>query len=211
MALFKTIKNMIGARKGEPVIEKFGPLQARLDGQVLVDNTTFLVNDQFLAVENPGDVHQLTHVGTTNVANIPFTRYYLEGVTEDSETILQVAGVEKADEIIMFRKVDEIHPQTAEQWEEMRDVLTQDVFEFQEVGYGNVWNALLAHNEKVVAAPSLKEDEYTYPCETALFKRQISEDNEPELSEYALVAIEDEERVVVYLGINLLPAAVTIN
>ena len=78
MALFKTIKNMIGARKGEPVIEKFGPLQARLDGQVLVDNTTFLVNDQFLAVENPGDVHQLTHVGTTNVANIPFTRYYLE-------------------------------------------------------------------------------------------------------------------------------------
>ncbi len=211
MGLGKTLKGLLRARKDEPVIEKHGPLQARLDGQILVDNTTFLINDEYLAVENPGDVHMLTHVGTTKVANIPFTRYYLEGVTEDSETILQVAGVEKADEIIMFRKVDEIHPQTVEQWDEIRETLAQDVFEFQEVGYGNVWNALLAHDETVVAAPSLNEDGYTYPCETALFKRQISDDNEPELSEYALVAIEDEERVAVYLGINLLTAAVTIN
>ncbi|MFY0656224.1 MAG: DUF2491 family protein [Neptunomonas phycophila] len=211
MGLGKTLKNMFGARKGEPVIEKFGPLQARLNGQVLVDNTTFLVNDQFLAVENPGDVHTLTHVGTTSVANMPVTRYYLEGVTDNTETILQVAGNDKPDEIIMFRKVDEVHPQEAGAWEEFRETIGEETFEFNGVVYGNVWNALLAHNETVVAAPSLNEETYTYPCETALFKRQISEDNEPELSEYALVAIEDEERVVVYLGINLLPAAVTIN
>ena len=211
MALIKTIKNMFGARNGEPVIKKFGPLQARLEGQIIVDNTTFLVNDQYLAVENPGDVHMLTHVGTTNVANMPVTRYYLEGVTEDSETILQVAGNDKPDEIIMFRKVDEVHPQEAGAWAKFRETITEETFEFNGVVYENVWNALLPHNEKVEAAPSLKEDEYTYPCETALFKRQISDDNEPELTEYAMVAIEDEERVVVYLGINLLPAAVTIN
>ena len=211
MGLLKTVRGMFAARKGESVIEKFGPYNARLDGQILIDNTTFLVNDQYLSVEAPGDVHSLTHVGTTKIANIPVTRYYLEGVSDDTETILQVLGTSKVDEVIMYRKVDEIHPQSADEWEDIHNALTNDTFEFNAVVFGNLWSHPVKHVESVVAAESQKEEPYTYDVETSLFKRQISEDNEPELSEYAMVAIEEGERVVVYLGINLLPAAVTIN
>ena len=211
MAFLKTIKNMVSARKGEPVIKRFGPYKARFDGQITLDNTAFLLNDQYIQVEDPGTLHQLTHVGTTKVADLLVTRYYLNGITENGETILQVIGTEdRIDEVVLFRQVDTIHPQTEDEWDNIRNMQNEDIFEFNEVGYENVWGSNVAHDETVEASPTLKEETYTYPLETALFKRQISEDNEAELNEFAMVAIEDEERAVVYLGINLLPASVTI-
>ena len=212
MSLFKKAKNLWGAHTGEPAIKRFGPYQARFDGQVQIDNTAFILNDEFIAVEDPGTLHQLTHVGTTEVANMTVTRYYLEGITEEGEKFLQVIGTEgNINEVILFRQVDISHPQTEVSWEDLRSVQSDDIFEFNDINYENVWGSALIHSETVTASPTLNEEEYTSPLETALFKRQISEDNEAELNEFAMVAIEDEERVVVYLGINLLPASVTIN
>lgn len=204
---------MVQARKGEPAIERFGPYQARFDGQITIDNTAFILNDEFIQVEDPGTLHQLTHVGITEIAgsNLKVTRYYVEGITEEGETFLQVIGEEgNISEVVLFRKVDEMHPQTEQGWDDLREIQMSDIFSFNDVNYENVWGSALTHEETVTASPTLKEEEYTSPLETALFKRQISEDNEAELNEFAMVAIEDEERVVVYLGINLLPASVTI-
>lgn len=210
MGIAKTLFGMFKARKGEPVIEKFGPLQARLDGRIEIDTTPFLINDEYIAVENPGETHQLTHVGQSVVAGTEISRYYLESLSDSSESILQVAGKNTVDECILFRKVDEFHPQDEETWTSVSSIGTNDTFTFNDITYENAWGNSTQHNETVEAAPSQDEKPYTYPCETVLFKRSISGDNEAELTEYAMVAIEDEERVVVYLGINILPAAIAV-
>lgn len=210
MGIASTVFGMFKARKGEPVIEKFGPLQARLDGRIEIDTTQFIINDEYIAVENPGDNHQLTHVGQSVVAGTEITRYYLEGLSDKSESVLQVAGKNNPDECILFRKVDEFHPQDEETWCGVQATAGNDTFTFNDIVYENAWGNSVQHNETVEAAPSQDEKTYTYPCETALFMRSVSDDNSSELTEYAMVAIEDEERVVVYLGINILPAAIAV-
>lgn len=206
MSFVKTLKGYFGAKRTEDPIKKFSHLNVRTNSLLTLDETFFILNNEYTIIENPGPTHQVTDVGEFEVMGMKAYRFYVDSLNNTGESFVQV--VDGSNELLLFRPIDEIYPQTQDEWSHWNGpegILNQPIFCLSEnLEYENTWRNAVHTTEHVTPDASSKDPEpYKYPVHMQLFERTVSLDNGTEFKEFILAAIEDEERVNVYAGVSI--------
>lgn len=209
--MFDFVKKKLGWG-GEPEVTLHGSLRVRNNGTITVDTTEFLINDEYLTmVAPPNEPMRVTDIGKTDLLGVQALRCYLK-TTDGQEYWLQLIEDPEGRPIqaTLYSQVNEIHPQSASEWDDwITNLNSGDPMEFNDITYSPVWNSLVAHSEEIV--PSAEgEETYTSPLQTMLYDRDCSEEQDRSLVEQLLVSIEDEERISMYVGIDVPVAGLTV-
>lgn len=216
------IDNMKGYfnRDKDPEYETYSPLRIRLDSLITLDMTPFLIHDEYLVMENPGTCFTVTNVGAIDVdPDLDIFRIYIN--SENGQSILQVAvEAEEIVDLMLFREIGEVIPETADHWtewlgdpyEDIPGYLNGSTFDIQDgaVVYQKEWIELMECSEDVYVSESLNHSERTIQHQMMLFSRDLSEEDQDEVLEYLMLSVEDEERINMYVGIELSPAGITV-
>lgn len=209
MSWFKAVKNYIDTKKqpdASASVQTYSKYNVRANSLVTIDETPFILHDEYTIMENPGSSHQVTDVGYLKVIGIDIYRFYMDSLDNKGESFIQVD--ENTSEIILFRTIDELYPQTVQEWSEwngQQGLIVQDVFIVNgDVEYEKVWNSPVSTKEKII--PSSGSD-YTYSVDMQLFKRSVVTEHDT-FTEYLIVAIEEQERINIYVGLNVNSAGV---
>lgn len=207
MGFVNTVKGYFGAKRTEDPVKKFSHLNVRTNSLVTLDETFFLLNDQFTIIENPGTTLQVTDVGEMELMGMNVFRFYMESIDRDGEAFIQVLN--NSSDMMLFRPIDEQYPQTTEEWDHWHDLLKDPVFVMNNgLEFEQTWAQVCTTTESVIPDSSRDDHEpYSYPVTCKLYERTI--DNSGSVfKEYILVSIEDEERVNIYAGVNYNTAGV---
>lgn len=206
MGLLNTVKGYFGAKRTEDPVKKFSHINVRTNSLVTLDETFFLLNDQYTILENPGTTLQVTDIGVFTVMGMKTFRFYMESIDKEGEAFIQV--IEDSHELMLFRPIDEIYPQCMEEWSHWKDLLKDPTFVMDSgIEYEQTWSRAVETRESVHPDASQKDHEpYDYPVTCKLYERTI--DNGTPFKEYIMVCIEDEERVNIYAGVDINSAGV---
>lgn len=213
-----------------PAPVTFGTLKTRYQCLVEMDLVEFLTHDDYLIFNSPtaGNLH-VHGIGTTTLMGTSVVRHYLTDSSGNDNFWLQeiISNENQLAEIFLFSQVDELLPQSSDQWTEflaqLRSTDTTRPFVLNDVEYYPVWTYPIEHEELIdprkVDSPVaggikyVASDEGKTILETRLYSRvyqYADEEQTQPLIEFLLVSVEDTSIVRMYAGICINPACVQI-
>ena len=104
-------------KQDKPRIDLGLPLNLKIGTFLSINETDFVLNDELLT-KSPGTEHVVVAIGKFKIdEGIDVYRFYLQGVTNKEESILQIS-INKTEpvEFTLYRLFDEIEPTTADEW-----------------------------------------------------------------------------------------------
>lgn len=203
MTILNIIKSWVSS-KNLPT-KTFSRLNVRTNSVIIINDALLVLHDHQTIMDNPGPDHQVVDISYLTLAGEEMYRFYTESILDGTESFLQIFNNPFNTEVVLFRTVDEIWPSVPCQWDEWNGpgtgMIFGDVFHIDEdVEFQKVWDAPYLSSETVVPNETTGgEDEYTYPLVTQLFSRTIADG----VIEYAIISIENQEKINVYVGLNV--------
>jgi len=213
MAIMKTIAGFFSARSNDDPIKKYSSLHVRTNSLITLDVTPFLIHDEYLVMENPGSGHQVTHIGEHVLHGMNVFKFYIKSDIGNDNSCIQVTECDGEADAILFRQIDEIYPQSISDWndwtgtDQVDGLLQWEVFTLKndndEVVYSRAWESDLVNCVEKIVPDDATESPYSFASKMMLYQRDISEKGSEPFTEYLMVSIEEEERVCIYVGIDL--------
>lgn len=202
------------------VPKTFSTLNVTTNSLITLSTNVFTEYQGYTMMSSPGNEVQVTHVGCINLFQTDVYRFYLIPLEVEMDVGIFIEYHDtlnpKTAHTILYQTVDEVYPQTVDEWDwwldEEEGALHGPSFVFNgEIHYERVWTNLMSMTETVHPDKSTRESEYSYPIQSSLYRRNISEEGAEPFYEFLLVSVEDGEKVAIYAGMDVTRGAIKVS
>ena len=214
-------ETLTGGRK--EAIDTSLPLQIHLGSCLVLDQAPFLIHGEAITQARPAAESLVFAYGRMDLGESLVHRFYLEScVNPDEKSVLQVVVGEGIEECRLFASLDEVYPETADEWAfwvgEEDGYIGLPAFEDKE---GRHYDRAWGDDEGRIAPAEFTETLYldrfgektaTVSHASMLYGRWI--DEESEMAEYILVSREEHTDgsalIQLSTGIDIIPESITV-
>ncbi len=240
MGLFGIFKHIAERKKEQiastlkgdlPRIDSNLPLGIKINCMIGLDETKFILHGDLLKVQSPGGgKHTVTAAEKFRIGSLEMFRIYLESNDTGNSSLLQISLDDNSiSGITLFRIYDEIYPANEDEWDQWLNdkngligyqdfQITNDdgsVFEYQRLWGGDDTYTEPFHFNSTVACDPYGTSGMKMRSTGMIYGRDISD----AFKEFLFIAHEtvlrddgdiDEEKVVLFIGIGLEQAELTV-
>lgn len=233
MGLFNIFKAVAGKKLGNAkealiqgkreAIDSSLPLQIHIGSCLVLDQTPFLIHGEAITQAPPAPECLVFAYGQMNLGDSIVHRFYLESCSDpDKKSVLQMVVGEAIEECRLFASLDEVYPDSAEDWEfwigDEDGYIGLPTFEDKE---GRAYDRVWGDDEGRITPAELTETLYldsfgdkkaTVAHASMLYGRWIDEENE--MAEYILISREEHTDgsalIQISTGIDIIPESITV-